>query len=396
MPKNIIFCADGTWNGPGQDEDHDRGGDPSNVFKLFVNLAGVDAPGTLRLADEQERSVTTPDGTVQQVAKYLHGVGDSDNFLVKAVGGVGGAGLVTRIVRGYTFISRNFQAGDRIYITGFSRGAYTARALAGLIAARGVIDGTRIELEDKERAYRLGSAEWFEYRRRALHARPNLFGQLQEIAFDLPGFVTKPPMAPRVEDVAMEAVAVWDTVGALGIPAYNVKSSARLDAFQFADTALSPKVRHAVHAVAVDERRNDFTPTLWDADPRIVQALFPGAHADVGGGYPQAKGESCLSDGGLEWVMGELTKLQVLFKDPFSFVPNANGCGVSHRPWMDPPFDVMPNGPRTFPTGLALHRSVLTRLLGPLSATAPGSYDPGNLLDYVIGREAKAGVVIVG
>src|SRR6266498_1126811 len=79
MAKNIIFCADGTWNGPGQDEDHDRVADPTNVFKVFANLDGVDAPETTRLADEQERRLATPDGTVQQVAKYLHGVGDSGN-----------------------------------------------------------------------------------------------------------------------------------------------------------------------------------------------------------------------------------------------------------------------------------------------------------------------------
>jgi hypothetical protein len=169
MVKNIIFCADGTWNGPGQDEDHDRVADATNVFKLFANLDGVDAPETTRLADEQERSLTTPDGTLQQVAKYLHGVGDSDNVLVKMLGGAGGAGLVTRVVRGYTFISRNYAAGDCIFVIGFSRGAYTARALGGLIAARGLLDATRIDLTEKEQAYRLGSAEWFEYRAAYAH-----------------------------------------------------------------------------------------------------------------------------------------------------------------------------------------------------------------------------------
>ena len=54
MPKNITFCADGTWNGPGEAEDHDCRGDPTNVFKLFSNLDGSLTPGTLRLADEQE------------------------------------------------------------------------------------------------------------------------------------------------------------------------------------------------------------------------------------------------------------------------------------------------------------------------------------------------------
>lgn len=119
-------------NGPGQpEEQQEEGGRRTNVFKLFLNLAGDLSPDSLRSADEQERIVAGADGKPTQIAKYLHGVGDSKNFLVRVLGGGGGAGLVTRIVRGYTFISRNFEPGDRIFIVGFSRGAYTARALAG-------------------------------------------------------------------------------------------------------------------------------------------------------------------------------------------------------------------------------------------------------------------------
>src|SRR5215468_10302527 len=113
MAKNIIFCSDGTWNGPTQDGDHDRTADPTNVFKLFSNLDGSNAPETDLLANEQERRLLAADGAPLQVAKYLHGVGDSNNFLVKVLGGAGGAGLITRIVRGYTFISRNYVPGDR-------------------------------------------------------------------------------------------------------------------------------------------------------------------------------------------------------------------------------------------------------------------------------------------
>ena len=145
--KTIVFCADGTWNGPGQpEEQEEQGGRRTNVFKLFLNLAGDLSPDSLRSADEQERVVAGADGKPTQIAKYLHGVGDSKNFLVRVLGGGGGAGLVTRIVRGYTFVSRNFEPGDRIFIVGFSRGAYTARALAGLIAARGLLDPTRNDL----------------------------------------------------------------------------------------------------------------------------------------------------------------------------------------------------------------------------------------------------------
>src|SRR6266536_3627254 len=396
MAKNIIFCADGTWNGPGQDEDHDRVADPTNVFKVFANLDGVDAPETTRLADEQERSLTTPNGTVQQVAKYLHGVGDSGNFLVKMGGGAGGAGLVTRVVRGYTFISRNYTAGDRIFVIGFSRGAYTARALAGLIAARGLLDATGIDLTEKERAYRLGSAEWFEYRRRALQGKGNLLHALQEVAFDLPGFLTRPPSSPRVADVTIESVAVWDTVGALGIPAYNLGAQ-RLDAFQFADTALSSKVRHGLHAVAVDEQRADFTPTLWDADPRILQALFPGAHSDVGGGYPRRESQSGLSDGGLQWMMARLAELEVTFAAAPPYPPSPDAGGATHQPRTQPPWRVLTRTPRTFRPDLALHRSVLDWLTCASTRTesAPAPYNPQNLSHYIAAGQAKAGVSVV-
>jgi uncharacterized protein (DUF2235 family) len=393
MRKNIIFCADGTWNGPGQDEDYDRVTDPTNVFKLFANLDGVDSPQTTRLADEQERSLATLGGDVRQVAKYVHGVGDSDNFLVKVLGGAGGAGLITRIVRGYTFISRNYAVGDRIFILGFSRGAYTARALAGLIAMRGLLDATRIDLTNKEQAYRLGSAEWFEYRRRALHSKGNVLKQLEEIAFDLPGFLTRLPTAPRVTDVTIEAVAVWDTVGSLGIPEYN-RHLMRLDAFQFADTALSGKVQHGLHAVAVDEQRSDFTPTLWDADARILQVLFPGGHSDVGGGYPQKAGQSGLSDGALSWIMAELTGLQVIFAPSSAYLPSPDASGVAHQPWIRPPWNVLPRTSRVFRLGLMLHRSVLDRIK---CGTVPTeldqeAYDPQNLSEYIAAGRAKTGV----
>ena len=87
MTKNIVFCADGTWNGPGQPDQDDKSARATNVLKLFLNLAGQDAPDSYKLAKEQERTLCSADGTVLQASKYLHGVGDLDNFLAKALGG---------------------------------------------------------------------------------------------------------------------------------------------------------------------------------------------------------------------------------------------------------------------------------------------------------------------
>ena len=123
---------------------------------------------------------------------------------------------------------------------------------------------------------------WYDLRKSALREKGNLFGALEEVVADLPGFVSKPSTAPMIPNVTIEAVAVWDTVGALGIPKYDGEKNA--DLFRFADTILSPKVRNGLHAVAIDEQRANFTPTLWNADARIQQVLFPGGDAPPSGG----------------------------------------------------------------------------------------------------------------
>jgi hypothetical protein len=380
MPKNIVFCADGTWNGPGEPDEADDTSPPTNVFKLFLNLAGEIAPGTPLLAKEQERTLTDAGG-VEQVAKYLHGVGDSDNFLARILGGTIGAGLIVRIVRGYTFISRNYVQGDRISIVGFSRGAYAARALAGLIAASGLLDATKFDLSDKEVAYRLGSAVWYTHLRAAIRNNPDRLGQLQEFIIDLPAFLLLPPRQDQMLMAPIETVAVWETVGALGIPEF-ARNQGRLDAFQFADTRLSNCVQHGVQAIAVDEERTDFTPTLWDADPRITQLLFPGAHGDIGGGYPVTGNESGISDCALGWMNEQLSALGVRFAATPARPLAADALGVAHQPWTHLPWTFVGHGPRTFPAGLGRSQCLADRLGKSVRDDPdepPGPYSPGNL-----------------
>jgi uncharacterized protein (DUF2235 family) len=395
MAKNIVFCADGTRNGPTEADDDDKNARATNVFKLFLNLAGQDEPDTYKLANEQERTLQGPDRSVLQASKYLHGVGDSDNFLVKALGGTLGAGLITRIVRGYTFVSRNYAQVDKIFIVGFSRGAYTARALAGVIAAKGLLDATRTDLSDKVTAYRLGAAVWYAYRQAALRSNTDWFARLQETVLDLPVFLSVPPRDDLLIAAPIEAVAVWDTVGALGIPEFTVQLE-RVDGFQFADRKLSPVVRHGLHAVAIDEQRSDFTPTLWDDDPRIIQALFPGCHSDVGGGYPGTANESGLSDWSLRWMMQKLAPLGVILTDPLAWVPKPDARGTAHQPWTAPPWTLLPHEPRRFPSGLCVGQSLVDRLAAGPVACGPGlpaaAYAPGNLADYIVGMKLAAGI----
>jgi uncharacterized protein (DUF2235 family) len=399
LGKNIVFCADGTWGGPGAADT--ESGVTTNVYKLFTNLAGRDTPDSLLLAREQKRIARGPDGSAGQVAKYLHGVGDGDNYLVKLLAGIDGAGLIARIVRGYTFLSRHYAPGDRIYLAGFSRGAYAVRALAGMICAQGLLDSAKSDLGDKEAAYRLGAAAWYGYRRAVLAAEDgnsSILQSLADLAELLPGCFTRPVAADRLIAAPIEAVAAWETVGSYGIPDY-AKSGMRLDLFRFADTALGAGVKHARHAVAVDERRADFTPTLWDADPRIKQALFPGSHGDVGGGYA-GTGDACgLSDLALEWMSAELASLGVLFGAEAGYEPHPDCAGVLHEQWLEPPWDLLPRAARVFPAGLCLGRSVIGRVnAGAVEAVpepAPLPYAPENLGGYLVRNQAAPGIAVV-
>ena len=396
MAKTIVFCADGTWDGPGQPGSDGATANTTNVFKLFFNLDGKDTQETAMLANEQERLLRDASGAELQWAKYLHGVGDSNNALVKLLGGTMGAGLIVRIVRGYTFISRNYAPGDAIVIVGFSRGAYTARALAGLICEKGLLDASKTDLTNKDLAYRMGSAVWYSYRRAAVQQNTDLFGQLEDFIGDLPGFLMRPPADDLLVPADIEAVAVWDTVGSLGIPDFTVKA-ARIDAFQFADTKLAVKVKRGFHGVSVDERRSDFTPTLWDAEPRVRQVLFPGAHGDVGGGYPSTDTESGLSDCALTWMMKQLDPM-VRFSNPWPYPPVPLATGTAHEPWLDVPWNVLVRAARQFPPGLSLSKCLIERCKAGFVMAAPTAlaspYNPENLSAYLNGKCASTGVPV--
>ncbi|WP_243309837.1 DUF2235 domain-containing protein [Fundidesulfovibrio agrisoli] len=405
MAKFIVFCADGTWNGPDcEDADHDNLPDITNVLKLYRRLE-CDSPVISK--DTEQECALTSDGSTQMVAKYLHGVGHSDNKLVQALGGAFGAGIIARIVRGYTFISRNYQKGDRIILVGFSRGAYTVRALAGMICAMGLLDAGEMGQMDQDAAYQAGTATWSEYRRKkwtasglfvkvtdflkgftkylATHAtEENAEARLDAVLRPFDGYLGRAgDSIHRIPVESIEAVAVWDTVGALGIPFYD--RNRRVDVFRFADTDLSGCVKHGYHAVSVDEARTDFTPTLWTPDVRVEQALFPGAHSDVGGGYPVSKKESGLSDHALIWMIRKLEGLGLGFADGWSdsLDPDAEGC--AHEPWRH---CVMLTAPRQFPTDpkIDVHQSLRDRLGKSVKADPKASestYEPGNLTGYL-------------
>jgi hypothetical protein len=236
---------------------------------------------------------------------------------------------------------------------------------------------------DKELAYRAGAEAWYQYRQKT--APKSKLARLWEVARDVPRFLSEKSLKATdfvpVDEIA--AVAVWDTVGALGIPRF--KGNGRVDAFRFCDTKLSKKVISGFHAVALDEQRNDFEPTLWDPAPNVKQALFPGAHSDVGGGYPMAENESGLSDGGLRWMIDQLTAVGVRFSNAQPFKITPSHIGIAHKPWLHSPWNSpgVKVGPRRFPKDMERHPSIESRMREVGVIHEPGEaamvYDPASL-----------------
>lgn len=378
MAKTIIFCADGTWNSPvdtaiapadvptpdpildGDDtKGHDgEGKGATNVFKLFQNLTGDVVAGQDDPRKERERIGVDAEGR-RQVAKYIHGIGASQNVVDHVLGGAVGAGLIGRIVRGFTFISRNYEPGDAIHIVGFSRGAYTARALAGMIATVGLLDRQQNDLENRTRAYALGTAAWARAKGLTISG-DGIFSRLgNSILAKVGGTFAAVALADRdlVPHVEIESVGVWDTVGAMGIPRYV--DDGRRDVLEFTDRSLSPKVKHGFHAMAIDELRRDFPVTRWDPRAGIKQTWFIGAHADVGGGY--AESESRLSDIALGWMTKQLAAVGVGLRNPLACVPNPRWVDPAyHEPWEKPPFNWRKTARRVAPTD-TVHATVIER-----------------------------------
>jgi len=370
LPKTIVLCADGTWNGPESEtgesvlDSGDVRGEIeqasfTNVVKLFANLPGQTVAGTTESEDENEKAASAADGSTLQVMKYLHGVGDSANPINRFLGGVFGLGVISRIVRGYTYISRYYQPGDAIVICGFSRGAYTARALAGMIAKIGLLNPEAYDPADKEHAYKLGIAAWARSKSIALAGK----GLLTVIANHTLNFVEHVIALPLPADdlignIPIKAVGVWDTVGSLGIPRYA--DNHRYDLFRFIDQDLSPAVEYGFHAMAIDEMRADFNITRWNPRYDVREVWFIGAHTDVGGGNPE--NQSRLSDAALGWMIGMLAGVGVSFSQPLTAPPNPGAIGQPIRqPWNKVPFAALPQAPRLVAANDTLHATVVER-----------------------------------
>lgn len=376
MPKLIAFLADGTWNGRNVDKDGDGQFETTNVLRLYQNLAGID---TETHRAEGEREVRDTQGNLTQIVKYLHGVGDSKNPLVQFLGGAMGVGLVSRVVRGYTFICRNYQPGDRIILAGFSRGAYTVRALGGMIAKAGLMDYAKLGNPDKSRAYMHGMYVWAYYRQKKhIDCKSSGPGEVWDIASARDYAVGEEHMIPSHEGM-IDAIGVWDTVGALGIPVFD-QDNKPLDLFRFADTDLNVVTKRGFHALSIDEQRATFTPTPWTPRTGIEQVWFAGVHSDVGGGYET----NVLSDFALEWMMKKLALNGngLRYKTPLTHIPAPDACGKQHNSWKGL-YCLLPRKNREVNANSQAHESVRTRLRCPNLSYRPAGREswPGGFVN---------------
>jgi uncharacterized protein (DUF2235 family) len=283
MEKNIILSSDGTGNSGGK-------GHGTNVWRLHTAL---DRYG------HRDCENLRP-----QIAFYDDGVGTERKKLLKLAGGAFGLGLTRNIRELYTFLVNNYEPGDRIYLFGFSRGAYTVRLLAGLITTCGIL---KRDHYSTDRALRKDIKSLYRSYKKAQ------FSTGAKSLLESLGMVKIKPdhahfRASNVHsDRRIEFMGVWDTVDAYAIPSDTLAEIIQFFFFvSFRDkyNSLSPLVGRACHALAVDDERRTFHPVLWreenDEDhERIDQVWFPGSHSNVGGGYPK-QGMSWVS---LEWMM---------------------------------------------------------------------------------------------
>ncbi|GAA1469161.1 DUF2235 domain-containing protein [Microbacterium thalassium] len=289
--KRLVVCCDGTWNKPDNK-------DVTNVAKIARTVQNDPAPA----------------GGVYQLVYYISGVGGGSYAADRVLGGAFGFGLSHNVIACYRFLAQNYEPGDEIFIFGFSRGAYTARSLAGMIGRVGLLTEESL-VED-----RLRDAVHM-YQRKELPE--GAFGaSVEEFKHD------------HCHAAKVHFLGVFDTVGALGVPGFRWRSP------RFHDVQLGGSVVRARQALAIDETRLIFAPTFWqipdDAPPgtptedeRVKQVWFEGAHSDIGGGYS----ETGLSDTALLWMVREAHEAGLTFDAPLlERYVNSGSDPIRHNP----------------------------------------------------------------
>ncbi|WP_084506759.1 DUF2235 domain-containing protein [Nocardia violaceofusca] len=353
--KRLVVCCDGTWGSESTPT-------VSNVVKIAESV--------------RSSAVTDAGDHVGQRVFYVDGPGSRGYLADKLLGGAFGLGLDANLSTMYWQLALNWEPGDEIYVFGFSRGAYTARSLVGmvnrlgLLTADAMIERTYPEALAIYRQRKLDPdgpdrPEWIEFRER--HC---------------------------VYPVPIHFVGVFDTVGALGVP---LLTSWR---YRFHDVRLSRNVRYARQALAIDERRRMYAPCLWEVtdDPeggpvgadRVQQVWFQGVHTDIGGGYADSR----LSDITLRWMVDQARGAGLSFDD--ERVEQLLGRGTPAQSAAAPDStvavaDSTPNSPPRAHDSLTVFYRVLNRVGWALHPRNPRFYAdswrrlcaPGDRLVYL-------------
>nr|WP_249803295.1 DUF2235 domain-containing protein [Bradyrhizobium sp. 21] len=293
VKRKLVLFADGTGNAFAKQE--------SSVWRLYEAL-----------------DHTEPD----QIAHYIKGVGTADWAPLAALDGATGIGVPSNVRKLYRFLCWNWRSGDEIYIFGFSRGAFTARTLAALISSQGLvpaaIDDTPMSHEEMERN---SMAAWREYRRStvpwnktlptiwiARFVRDVLLYLYHAICGHHSYADVRVAMNDR-KDVDIEFLGLFDTVEAFGVPIEELRIAIdwAIWPISFRNHRLPSKVKHACHALALDDERTTFHPLRIDqsqlpSDQIVQEVWFAGVHSDIGGGYP----DCTLSFVPLVWMIEQL------------------------------------------------------------------------------------------
>ena len=300
--KNIVLLSDGTGNSAAKRH-------KTNVWRLYQAL-----------------DLNNPD---KQLAFYDDGVGTQEFLPFKLLGNAFGLGLKRNVLELYMTLCRTYQEDDKIYLFGFSRGAFTVRMLAGLIANYGICTCYQNEKVLWRMARQRFNAYRSRYKRGFLY---QLIGCVRRLFRPTPNPV-KPCTAEPHEwraNSRIEFIGAWDTVDAYGFPVYELVSlwDFLIWPLRFVDQKPSANVRRVCHALSIDDERASFRPVLWnetgtsnskdggdsdntegnedrsvgDEGPRIEQVWFAGVHADVGGGYPRSE----LALVPLNWMMSKV------------------------------------------------------------------------------------------
>lgn len=302
MGRNIVICSDGTGNTAIK-------GRGSNVYKLFE---AIDL-----------------NSDVEQITIYDDGVGTSRFRPFKIMGGAFGWGVKRNVRQLYTELCRVYQPGDKIYLFGFSRGAFTVRSLAALINAIGIIDNNK-KCSDAVNLKKIVFQAYREYRySKCATLEENVVTVLKQFdrykTIGINDFRNEYCLLDQETnvpaDIPIQFIGAWDTVCAVGFPIESVANffNKYIYRFKLANHILADKVAFARHALSIDDERAAFHPLMWDEpeekkdedDPRIRQIWFAGVHANVGGGYPKQG----ISHEALSWMIVEAKKYGLHFNE---------------------------------------------------------------------------------